>query len=206
MADAKIEMTGTSPLVLNNIRLADPADPYSKKIAALVARSKGRSSLTEEETQEKEFLEWRGSFYENADGQPVLPGTHLKKSLWNIAKRERLGSAVERSVILVSFEGIISYDGPDNIDKLWELPEFRFRAVVNKNPTAAKPSMLPFTRPMFRQWSTELIVSVDTTGLEIEQFENTVHSAGKYPGTNAGGVGNARALGYGAFNADITWL
>ena len=200
---AKIELAGRPPgLVLNNGELADDTNPFSIQIAELrPARGK---KLTDEQRERKDFLNWRGSLYLSGSGELILPARGLFKAIIEAARAPafKLGTMIEDrgAVTLEQAELPLIHDGPDDLDKLWSDSRYRFRTLVNPNPSSGKGGKLPLMRPVFPVWSTEVTALVLPEMIDWDVFCKITESAGNV------GVGNARKIGYGRFDVQVTKL
>lgn len=196
-ARAEIELTGVSPLVLNNIRLADPTDPVVIKIKEITSKPR----KTPEDLANKEELQWRGSLYLDANGNLIFPVRNILKGISEAARGFKLGPAVERGGVgFIEVEVPLIHDGPDDPAKLWEDGRYRFRTIVNGNPSSRNRAMVPSMRPIFPVWSLKLSALVFTDILGWDDFIKTTDATG------AQGIGNARKLGMGKFEAKVTRL
>jgi hypothetical protein len=94
--ELRLQLTGNRPMLLNNVRLANPLDPYAQQISA-IAR-KHATKKTDEDRQQLMWLEARGSCYENEEGLLGLPNENVWRSLYNAAKTFKRGEDVKRSL------------------------------------------------------------------------------------------------------------
>jgi hypothetical protein len=192
---AHVVLTGTTGLVLNNIRLADPEDPVVIERKQIT----GKRQMTSEDRERAEFLQWNGSLYEEA-GQIIFPVVNVLRSVQSIAAAFRDKTRVERGVSSAGAVSVpLQYNGPSDLQKLYEDPRFRFRTMVNGNPSSGKKAMVPSLRPVFPEWRIELGLIVFNDVLGWDQFAKYVELAG-----SGEGIGNARKLGYGRFTAEIS--
>lgn len=186
-----VQLYGTSPLVMHNIRLANPQDEHSKAIKQLTKKK----AKTEDDAAEIERLEWYGGlYYEKQFGGVYVPTWNILRCFEEAAKVSRDGKTVMRSVVVTDMTAPISYDGPSDIDALWEDKRFRWSTVIG----IQKQSKLVRMRPIFRDWSCEIQVEVLTDMLDRDQFERIVQRAGLIEG-----LGDARKLGYGRFDGKV---
>jgi hypothetical protein len=183
-----LEITGQSPLLLHNIRLADPDDEIVRQIHAITAKRK----KTETDRAEITKLEWYGGLYVGANG-PVLPTRHVRKCVVEAAKVKRLGKAVERGFVLRGSEVPLIYDGPRDIDLLWEDTRFRHRTMVG-----VSGKRTPRTRPQFLDWMIVVEGELLEDVLSLEDLSELVEAAGIMEG-----VGDNRKNGYGRFNGIV---
>lgn len=198
---ARIEIIGRPPgLVLNNGELADPTNPFAEKIAELVEQGRGRKKLTDEQRERKDFLNWRGSLYINPEGLLIIPAQNLFKAIVNAAREFNLGTKIEDrgAVTLQETELMLVHDGPDDLDKLWSDSRYRFRTLVNPNPSSKNKGLLPLMRPVFPSWSATATARVIPEMINWDAFCQVVEAAGNV------GVGNARKIGYGRFDVRVS--
>ncbi|SRR6266568_2282582 len=195
---AKVEIKGTTGLVLDNI---DSMDPDSK-VAQEIRKITSKSEMTEEDRYRKDWLSYNGSLYLDADRKLILPYRCIKRSF--ISGAYQIGSTslagkMDKGVETSATEFLLDYEGPEP-DKLFDDERFRFRLMVNKNPTGKK-AMVPSVRPILPEWGMTCILTVFNGIIGWEKFAESVKAAGMLIG-----VGNARKLGNGRFTAKVTKL
>jgi len=210
---ARLDLTGITGLVLNNAQLADPTSEYTLKIKAITDKG---VKMTPEEREQKEALQWTGSLYLSADGSLVFPGRNFIRAFRDVAPTFKAGADIDRGgVMITETELAILHDGPAELTdkvtglrhgpvdrkRMYDDSRFRFRTVVNGNPTKGpKGGKVVSMRPVLPAWGMSLTVVVFADILGWDKFKNIVDAAGVQ------GIGNARKLGYGRFNAKITEL
>ena len=137
-----IEITGTSALLMHNPRMVDPEYELNRQIKALTAKRK----KTDEDLRQIEKLEWYGGLYE-VDGVVVQPTSKVRKCLVNTAKISKMGKSIERALSLVELTVPLLYEGPLDIDKLYEDKRFHSRLSVGiggKRVMRVRPSFYPW--------------------------------------------------------------
>ena len=200
---ATLELVGRKPgLVLNNGELADDMNPFAIKIRELVDAGRGRKTLTDEQRERKDHLNWRGSLYVNPDGHLYLPANNLLRAIVGAAKEYTLGTKIEDrgAVTLEETELTIEHDGPDDLEKLWDDARYRFRTLVNPNPSSRTKGLLPLMRPVFPVWGIKTTATILPEMINWESFVKVMEGAGNV------GIGNARKIGYGRFEVKIARL
>lgn len=208
---ARVVLTGKSPLLMHNPRTADPDDEMQAAIAEITDK---RSKMTGEDRKRKEALQWRACLYSDdiKEGDEIaerviVPMMWLTRA-WEEggktlgAGTASKGAAVVRSVTQTETLLRLRYDGPQDILGLAADPRFRYRTMVNPNPTGGKKKLLPSVRPIFPSgWELTTDLSVVTSmGLSFDDFQRASHAAGNC------GIGDARKLGFGRFRVRITKL
>jgi hypothetical protein len=210
---ARVVLAGKSPLVMHHTRTADPDDEMQAAINEITAKG---SRMTPEDRKRKEALQWRASLYteqvKDDDGETlrervIVPMMWLTRAWEEGGKTlgsgtQSKGAAVFRSVTQTETQMLLRYDGPQDIDELARDPRFRWRTMVNPNPTSGKKKLLPSVRGIFPAgWEVTTVLSVVTSmGLSWDDFLRASHAAGNI------GIGDSRKLGNGRFRVKITKL
>jgi len=210
---ARLDLTGITGLVLNNAQLADPTCDFTLRIKAITDKG---VKMTPEEREQKEALQWAGSLYLGADGSLVFPGRNFIRAFRDVAPTFKAGADIDRGGVMVSETEVqILHGGPADlkdaatglrygpVDRktMYEDPQYRFRAVVNGNPTKGpKGGKVVSMRPVLPVWAMSITVIVFADILGWDKFTKIADAAGVQ------GIGNARKLGYGRFAATVTQL
>lgn len=173
-----------APLLMHNERLADPLDPHSLEIAK-ISKKRGK---TEADHLEIARLEFAGGLYYDDELGPVLPGWNIVRCIQDGGKRHKLGAAVLRGVMPTVQFAPVQYDGPRDIEGMWNDGRFALRKGVGIGS-----SRVMRTRPVFTDWQVETEIEVDLTVLDPEKVNQLVAEAGRYAG-----IGDSRPI-YGRF-------
>ena len=183
-----IELTGTTPLVMHNPRLADPLDAMSKEIAKISKKTR----KTEDDHAELSRLEWLGGLYTD-NGKIVMPTANLRKCLVQTARAFKQGKQVERSVYFREQLTPILYQGPNDLQALYNTGLFTDRASV-----VVSGKRIIRVRPKFSPWRIETDVIINESLINPEDFERILTLAGQVEG-----LCDARNIGFGRFEAEI---
>lgn len=189
----KFEMvcTGSRPLLLHNVRLASPLNPFAKELKRLNApRIK-----TDEDRMAMARVEFEGGMYFDDVLGPFVPGGNLLASIQEGAKIKRGGKKVERGVTILEFELPLVYDGPRTIEGLWNDGDSDF---IDLRPVKVAQSRVDRCRPIFRNWRIQGTAIIDESVLEEAEFRDFVELAGKMAG-----LGDFRKQ-YGRYDVEIT--
>lgn len=192
-----LTLVGTSPLVINNIRGADPDEPMVREMKRITDKKTG---MTDEDRERLEWLKWHVSLYDDPStyaGELHFPVRGILKSFQKAAGQFRKGTKMASAVQPVQALVTIQHRGPRDLDDLYRDSQYRFRNMVNSNPSGKK-AMVPAVRPIFPEWAIETDVVLFNDVLGLGDFERCAELAGI-----GEGIGNARPLGYGRFNIDI---
>lgn len=162
-----------SELILHNARLADPLDPIAKAMKEI----SGKRKKTEQDYADLALLELEGGLYLNTDGECVLPGRMFEASIHAGAKKHREGPLALASVF-VDNDPVFTYArGPVPVEELKTDPYFRLTVPVN-----VQRNKVMRTRPIFRNWSADFVVSLETEIANPDQLRRWIETAGNQCG------------------------
>ena len=203
IARVRIELWGTKPLLMHNERLANPFDEITRAIAAITSK---RTRQTEDDKHQVQRLEWEGGLYFDhgtpAHGElparegvgPYIPSANLKKCLVNAGAIYRAGTSLIRALFPEDSEIPLLYEGPRDIDGLWDAQFLDARMVgVQRNKVLR-------TRPKFEQWALSTVFMVETTIVDVYSLTRYLDTAG-----TTTGLGDYRPT-FGRFRAKLTPL
>lgn len=180
-----IELTGTSPLLQHNPRMVDPEFDINRQIKALT----GKRKKTDDDLHAIERLEWYGGLYDE-NGIVVEPTAKVRKCLVQTGKISKQGTMIARSLSFGVLNTPLTYDGPSDIDELYENVHFRSRLSVG---IGTKRVMR--VRPQFYPWALSAnAFFIEDAGLNFDELERIVELAGLVEG-----IGDNRINGYGRF-------
>lgn len=187
----RITLIGTAPLLVHNIRLANPLDPIAKAMKAVSSKR----VKTEDDHAELARLEFLGGLYIDDQVGPYLPGQNIERSLTDGARITKAGKKVERGLFVTDDVVPLLYNGPRSGSALWEDENFRSVLAVKVGT-----SRVMRTRPMFRDWSLEADGELDPSVLAIDELASIAETSGAMTG-----LGDYRPR-YGRFTARVERL
>lgn len=189
----KIRMTctGTRPLLLHNVQLASPLNPYAKKLKAL----NSKRTKTDEDRLEIARVEFEGSLYYDPQIGPYMPGQNLFRSLIGGARLIKAGKKIERGVVIADFQLPLVYSGPRDVEGLWGNGESEY---VDIRPVTVQRNKVDRCRPIFRDWLVEADVVIDPKAIEYDEFVEVARLAGEMEG-----LGDFRTM-YGRFSTEVS--
>ena|SRR5688572_14011066 len=192
--NVKLIIRGTRPLLMHNVQLASPMNPYAKQLSAL-NRAKPSSRRTDEDRLEIARVEWEGGLYFDTEVGPYVPASWVFKSILEGARLGRRGQKIESGLTVVEMVHPLMYRGPRDVESLWgnggdtEWVDFRTVRVGQ--------AKVDRCRPIFKQWACEADLLVDPSLLDVAELEDIVRIAGQQKG-----LGDYRQQ-YGRFEAVI---
>lgn len=169
------EVRGIAPLLMHNGQLSDPLNNWTKQIAELTARGKGKKSdATHEEIGR---LEWFGGTYTDENEKLILPDFVVEAAIVGGAKRSRLGTTFKSGIFVLDHAILDIGKRYSSLNELYQDPNYRSRV-----PAKVGTSKVCRTRPIFRSWQTSFTVSYDTDQVNFAQLLRAVKDTGAYVG------------------------
>jgi hypothetical protein len=187
----RLELTGTTPLMMHNEQLSDGDNEFSKQIKELTAK---RTNQTEQDKQTVSKLEWFGGLYTNGSREPVVPTPNIVKCLRETASATKEGRKITRGISPVALHSPLIYDGPRDIKLLYENPAF-----VDRRQVKIQSGRIKRTRPIFPEWSLTAEFELLTDVLDFDRLRDIADLAGR-----ATGLGDGRIIGFGRFTSEVT--
>ena len=143
----RFRITGVSPLLLHNGRLADPLDPMAKAMAQVAAKRR----KTDADHRRLAELEFKASLYLEG-GHPCIPAEMMEAALVKAAGLERRGPKAKAGLV-VRDNLLLDYDGPRDVEALWQHGGFVLRTGVRVGAVRVMR-----TRPRLPEWQADLAV------------------------------------------------
>lgn len=191
MRTLQVKLTGIVPLLMHSSKLVDKNTPIVREMGKITAKgSKKQTDADRDRLAELEFL--GGLWLDETKKKPAIPTLALEACFKEGARAARRGKDAERAMFVDGECVPLKYNGPGNLEKLWENREqyaFTVPAVVNK-------ARVMRTRPIFREWSATFECSYD----ETEMNESSVKEAWIEAGRR--GLGDWRPK-FGRFNVEF---
>jgi len=174
MIERTYTIKGVCPLIQHNEQLADPLNPFTRAIAEISKKRK----KTEDDLLEMSKREWRGGLYYSEELGIHIPERCFERMLRDAASMSKMGKAVQSGLIVMDPSPLV-YDGPKDLEKMWESGEFQIRASVKVGQ-----ARVIRTRPMFRNWGASFTVTYDEAMLDARDIDGFVEIAGRLKGLN----------------------
>lgn len=194
MQDLDVTFTGRTPLIVHNVRLANPLDPYTRALKAIT----GKRGKTEDDHAELVRLEWEGGLYIDEDLGPYLPSRYPVAALRQAAAMTKHKTALTRGMMTSALDGgdriPLDYDGPRTIEDLWA------DADVYCDVRAVKVGQARTfrARPRFPEWAMTFRCSLDTELVDLDVFDAIAERAGRLIG-----IGEAAEGSRSRFTAEV---
>lgn len=170
-----LTLTGVTPLLVHNARLADPLDPIVRQTKPI----SGKRSKTEEDHLELARLEFIGGLYYDQDLGPVMPAMNIEAALRDGAKTFKKGKDVSRGLQITDMVAPIAYKGPRDIEGLWGNGESEF---VHRTSVVVQRNRVQRTRPVFNNWAIEVEGVFDENIFDEDMLNTICETAGMMSG------------------------
>lgn len=188
----QINMTGKTPLLMHNERLADQDDEITKQIKEITAKGKDQ---TDKDKETVSLLEFRGGLYLDAKGEICMPSINVLRCLRDTATATKSGKKISGGLTPFDLNVPIDIGGPTHVDKLIKNPIHFDRRMVKVSGRVKR------TRPIFPKWSLSIEFEMLEDILNFSALVNIVEMAGR-----STGLGDARKIGYGRFQGEVKKL
>jgi len=183
----KARLTGTSPILMHNGRLANPRDEWSKQLSAV---SKGKAK----DLIKAARIEFLGSLYLDKKNEPCIPVDNVLAAVIEGARAFKMGKQAAAGIYDLPEHPHfpLVYKGPRDVEKLYELDDF-----IDSRGVRVQQSRITRTRPIFRGWSLVAKLEFDSTLMPRDSITLALERAGK-----AIGIGDYRPR-YGRFTVEV---
>lgn len=174
----KLEATGTRALLMHNVRLASPMDPFAKELSKL-NKAKPSSKRTDEERLDISRIEWEGGLYFDPTIGPYVPSSWVWKTLLEAARLGRRGPKIEGGVTVVEEMHPLLYRGPRDLVGMWgdgTSPYVDFR------PVRVGQAKVDRCRPIFPEWGFVAELLLDPGVLDVDELADIAKIAGTLKG------------------------
>lgn len=172
LTELEVSIVGVSPLLLHNGQTADPLNPFSKQLKAV----SGKRKKTDEDYAEMSRIEWHAALYVDGDGDLILPSTLLEASIYDGAKKSKLGKAFKSSVF-VNDDTKLDIGVKKKAEQLWGDNNYR-----DVRGVRVGQSRVMRTRPIFKTWACTFTVMFDPEQVNEAEVVRAIKDAGQNSG------------------------
>ena len=184
-----IEITGLSPMLLHNGQLANPLNPYAKRLGELHKEKKRKGVDKDKILAEIADVEWEGGLYWSDEFGPIIEGSAIHTAIVNGARQTRCGRDIERYVQVLPHETPLIYSGPRDLEGLRADPQFMDQRMVKIGQVKVLRS-----RPRFFPWSLGFTAAFSSEGIHQDDLLRHIEATGRFEGLMDG-----RKKGFGRF-------
>ena len=173
LSELKVSIKGICPMLLHNGQTADPTNRFSRQLKEI----SGKRKKTDEDYLEMSRIEWHAGLYVNADEKIILPASCFEASIYDGAKKSKLGKAF-KSAVFVNDDSILDIGIKyGKATELWEKEQFR-----DVRGVRVSQARIMRTRPIFHNWSAEFVVSYDDEQVNLADVKRAIVDAGSKSG------------------------
>ena len=191
---ARIVVTGISPLLQNNPQTVDPFNHYAKAKKSITNK---RTAKTDDDLLELGNLETESKLYFDDEIGVYIPATWITEAIictgFSVAK---IGRAKMRGGLFATEPKIkLKYRGMNKVKTITDVvmnSEFRHRMLLKQGQVR-----VPKDAPIFHDWSFETVVEFDDTVVDMGSLRRIVERSAKY-----GGFGDFRPT-FGRATAEV---
>ncbi len=162
----RFHIRGAAPLLMHNIRLANPRDEFARQLKTFSSKKKKADS----DLNAMSDIEWDGGIYIEG-GKVVLPAENIEACLWEGAKKVKQGREMRGSCFVEQSPPLI-YQGPKDLAKLRDSTAHRLIKMVGIGK-----ARVPRTRPYFAIWEADVVVMFYSDTLNRAQVEEWMRYA-----------------------------
>lgn len=182
MDEIKFKMTGETPLLMHNNRLANPLDKYSQELS----KKSGKRKKTIEDIWELARIEWEGGLY-LYDGEIKLPMRVVNKCFERGATKQKNGMLWKSGCFIKDDYCPLKYSGTKiSVSMNGEVPnpglDKYFQKHIYQTMVRVGQATLLRTRPMFEEWSFETTVMFEGAIINRESLIQAARDAGHLVG------------------------
>lgn len=173
METLKVKLTGIAPIMMHNGQLADPTNKWTIELKRLT----GLKKKTEEDLLEIRRVEWFGGLYLDDKNQVVLPSENVLAAVGGGARKSKDGKEAAAGVFAEQPWFRLSYNGPKNIEQLYEDARFvDYRSVVIGGKRVMR------ARPIFREWEVSVALTINTDLIDKSKVMKALEMCGERVG------------------------
>ncbi len=194
MRNAKISITGVSPLLMNNPQTVDRFNKFAKRMAAINAKKTRR---TDDDYLELRDLEMESKSYFDEEIGVYVPSSWVSEAIATAAFRvAKISRADIRGAMFTTEDKIrLKYRDQDKVKKIEDIVKNQaFRIVLNLPQGQTR---LAKAFPIFHQWSFETAVEFDDKIIDPDSLSRIIDHTARY-----GGFGDFRPK-FGRASAEI---
>jgi hypothetical protein len=130
-----VRWIGLRPMLMNNGRGVDRLNPLVKELSEL--NTKRSKDFSDADFERRDWLQWHIAIYES-EGRLMVPTENIER---------------------------VKHDGPNDIEQLYDLPQYKLRVAVVINKTRVMKVRVMVPTP----WSIEFTVEFDRTVIKNKE-------------------------------------
>ena len=182
MKELGFKLTGITPLLMHDNKMANPLNAYTQYMKPLTAKR----NKTDKDHMEIARIEWEAGLYLH-DGAVAIPAENLEACFLKAAKRTKNGQKYQSGAMISEDWFPLDYKGQKikikqngqipvtDLDKYYD--NFKHQAMVKIGA-----QQVLRTRPIFHDWSIVMMVIIDEQVFDERTMQSIVEDAGRFVG------------------------
>lgn len=170
----KVEIRGLAPLMVKSDQTVDPFNTYAIQMREITDKKKQQ---TEADKRKLRRTEWEAGLYYDPEIGPYIPGWNIVRSIRDGAARVKKGKAVLTGVTISDVKVPIRYDGPRDLDGMYDAGFVDVRRIVNNGAGATIRA-----RPRWDRWSLVFNLDIDDEVISERDIIDAIQKAGRFAG------------------------
>lgn len=182
MKELGFKITGITPLLMHDNKMANPLNAYTQYMKPLTAKR----NKTDKDYMEIARVEWEAGLYLH-DGVVALPAENLEACFLKAAKRTKNGQKYQSGAMISEDWFPLDYKGSKikikqneeipviDLDKYYE--HFRHQSMVKVGG-----QQVLRTRPIFHDWSLVVLILIDESVFDERTMTSIIEDAGQFVG------------------------
>lgn len=174
MATVRVTIAGLTPMIQHNIRLANPLDPYARRLKSLTSKR----NKTDEDLALIMEVEARGAAYETPEAYIGLPDAVMWGSIQSGAKDNKKGRHIGRALIYDPVRvPALTIDGETDI----LVDDFLKReGTIDYRPVRVQRAVVMRSRPIiYGEWQSTHEFELLTDVIQIDELQKFLDVAGR---------------------------
>lgn len=176
---AKISVSGISPLLQNNPQTVDPFNKYAKAKKAITNK---RTAKTDDDLLELGNIETESKIFFDAEIGVYVPSTWLTEAVITTAfSVAKIGRQKMRGGLFATEPKIaLDYRSKNKVKTIHDVvgnPDFRHRMLLKQGQVR-----VPKDAPIFHQWSFSTVLEFDDAIVDFGTLKRIIEHAAKYGG------------------------
>lgn len=182
MRELGFKLTGMTPLLMHDNKMANPLNAYTQFMKPLTAKR----NKTDQDHMEIARIEWEAGLYLH-DGEVAMPAENLEACFLRAAKRTKNGQKYQSGAMISEDWFPLDYKGKKikvkqngNIPNV-ELDPF-YESFKHQGMVKIGAQQVLRTRPVFQDWSLLITIIIDEQVFDERTMISIIEDAGRFVG------------------------
>lgn len=168
-----VELTGTTPLLMNNNQGVNPLHPLTIELKKYT----GKRKKTDEDNEQILKIKWLQSIYHSDATGPYVPAQNIEGALRDASKRSKRGKDAVIGLRVVEDMIPLQYDGPRDLESLSKDIQY-----CDIRVGKIKMASILLSRARFNRWKLAFKLEYDEAIFNQDEIADIFDVAGRYVG------------------------